>query len=497
MRDILATRARTSPDVTALVDDEHGREWTYADLDAAVETTAGRLAALGVTRGDHVGVLMETRPAFVRLAFALQRLGAVLVPLNARLAPAELKFQRERSDLILLLCDADTESDALAAAEDVPVVTVDDPDDAGVVGIESHDAADVAPTEWHPDDTLALMFTSGTTGDPKPVELTFGNVFFAATASAFTLGVVPGDRWLLCLSMYHMGGLSVPLRCAVYGTTCVLQRGFDADAAVRALDEHDCAGVSVVPTMLRRMLRAERDIPDDLRFVLCGGAPTPRELVAACEEDDVPVHPSYGMTEAASQIATARPAEAFANPGTVGRPIFGTEVSVVDDADDPVPAGETGELCVSGPTITPGYYDAPEANDDAFGPHGLYTGDVGYRDEAGRLHVLNRRSDRIITGGENVNPGTVADAIRTHPAVADVAVVGVSDPEWGERVAALVVPEADADLSRADLEAHWAERLADFEQPRTVVFVDALPRTPSGTVDRAAARERVAQAEEE
>ncbi|GGL22543.1 2-succinylbenzoate-CoA ligase [Halarchaeum grantii] len=496
MRDILATRARASPDTPALVDDGRGREWTYAELDAAVETTAGRLAALGVERGDHVGVLMETRPAFVRLAFALQRLGAVLVPLNARLAPAELRFQRERSDLVLLVCDADTEDDALDAAGPTPVVTVDDPDGSAVAALDEQDESAVDAVEWGRDDTLALMFTSGTTGDPKPVRLTFGNVVSAATASAFTLGVLPGDRWLLCLSMYHMGGLSVPLRCALYGTTCVLQRGFDADDALRALAEHDCAGVSVVPTMLRRMLRAERDFPD-VRFVLCGGAPTPAELVAACERASVPVHPSYGMTEATSQIATARPAEAFANPGTVGRPVFGTTVTVVDDADDPVPAGETGELCVSGPTITPGYYDAPEANADAFGPHGLRTGDVGYRDEGGRLYVLNRRSDRIITGGENVDPGRVADATREHPAVEDVAVVGLKDDEWGERVAALVVPDADADLSRDALAAHWAERLAGFERPRTVAVVDSLPRTPSGTVDRAAARERVARASEE
>lgn len=494
MRDLLATRARASPDATALVDDASGREWTYADLNATVETTAGRLAALGVTRGDHIGVLMETRPAFVRLVFALQRLGATLVPLNARLAPQELHTQRERADLALLVCDADTEADALAAAEAVPVATVDDPDDPNVLALDERDLDDVEPAEWAHEDTLALLYTSGTTGDPKPVTLTLGNVVAAAGASAFTLGVLPDDRWLLCLSMYHMGGLSIPLRCALYGTTCVLQRGFDAEATIRALDEHDCTGVSVVPTMLDRLLRADADLPDSLRFVLTGGAPTPRDLVAACEDAGIPIHPSYGMTEATSQIATARPAEAFANPETVGRPLFGTTVTVVDDEGDPVPPGETGELCVSGPTVTPGYYDAPDANAAAFGPHGLHTGDVGYRDTDGRLCVLNRRSDRIITGGENVDPGRVAEVIRSHPAVRDVAVVGVDDPDWGERVAALVVPEEGHEIDRSTLDAHWEDRLAGFAQPRTVAVVDSLPRTASGTVDRDAARERVVAA---
>jgi len=494
MRDLLATRARASPDDTALVDDGSGREWTYAALDAAVDRTAGRLAALGVTRDDHVGVLMGTRPAFVRLVFAVQRLGATLVPLNARLSPKELHTQRERADLGLLVCEGDTESDARSAAGSVPVATVDDPDASDVRALGDCDPETLSPAEWTPEDTLALLYTSGTTGDPKPVTLTFGNVVAAAGASAFVLGVLHDDRWLCCLSMYHMGGLSIPLRCALYGTTCVLQRGFDAAETARALDEHGCTGVSVVPTMLDRLLRADRTLPDSLRFVLCGGAPTPADLVAASEDAGVPIHPSYGMTEATSQIATARPAESYANPETVGRPLFGTTVTVVDDAGDPVPTGETGELCVAGPTVTPGYYDAPAANEDTFGPHGLRTGDVGYRDDAGRLYVLNRRSDRIITGGENVDPGRVAEVIRSHSAVRDVAVVGVDDPEWGERVAALVVPEDGTALDRDALETHWAGRLADFAHPRTVVFVDALPRTASGTVDRAAARERAVAA---
>lgn len=490
MRDLLDTRAAVSPDASALVDDETGREWTYADLDGDVERTAGHLADLGVTVGDHVGVLMETRPAFVRLVFAVQRLGATLVPLNARLAPAELRSQRETADLVLVACDADTEDDALSAAGEVPVVSVDEPAHSDVRELGARPVGDVEPFEWALGDTLALMFTSGTTGDPKAVRLTFGNFVSAAAASAFKLGVDPDDRWLLVLSMYHMGGLSVPLRSALYGTTCVLQRGFDADDALRALNEYDCTGVSVVPTMLRRMLRADGDFPERLRFALCGGAPTPAELVTDCEAADVPVHPSYGMTETTSQVATARPAEAFADPGTVGRPLFGARVTVVDDGD-PVEPGETGEICVSGPTVTPGYYDAPEANAEAFGPHGLHTGDIGYRDESGRLYVLNRRSDRIITGGENVDPGRIAEVVRSHPAVRDVAVVGVDDPEWGERVAALVVREDGAELDREGLDDYLAARVADFERPRSVVFVDSLPRTASGTVDRAAARERV------
>lgn len=487
-----------SPEATALVDAETGVERTYAELDAAVERTAGRLASLGVRAGDHLGVLLETRPAFVRLVHAAMRLGAVLVPLNVRLARPELSRQADLAEPTLLVCEADTEADALALGE-VPVASVDSPTEASVAALAEREPTDFESASWSRADAQALLFTSGTTGDPKAVELTTGNLLASATASAFRLGVTPDDRWLLCLSMYHMGGLSVVLRSALYGTTVVLQRGFDAGAAADAVAEYEATGVSLVPTMLRRMLDAREEWADSLRFVLLGGAPATDDLLARCADRDVPVHPTYGMTETASQIATARPRESFEYDGTVGRPLLWTDVTVVDaDGEDrnpdPLPAGEVGELVVSGPTVTPGYYGDREATDAAFGEYGLHTGDVGYRDESGRIWVLNRRSDRIVTGGENVHPGAVVEALRDHPDVREAAVVGLDDDEWGERVAALVVPEAGADLSVADVDAHCEGRLAGFERPRTVAFTDELPRTASGTVEREAVREMLREA---
>ena len=508
--DWLAHRARASPEATALVDAETGAERTFAELDAAVERTAGRLASLGVRAGDHLGVLLETRPAFVRLVHAAMRLGAVLVPLNVRLARPELSRQADLAEPTLLVCEADTEADAVALGES-PVASVDSPTEASVAALAEREPDDFEPASRSRSDPRALLFTSGTTGDPKAVELTAGNLLASATASAFRLGVTPDDRWLLCLSMYHMGGLSVVLRSALYGTTVVLQEGFEAGAAADAVAEYEATGVSLVPTMLRRMLDAREEWADSLRFVLLGGAPATDDLLARCADRDVPVHPTYGMTETASQIATARPREAFEYDGTVGRPLLWTDVTVVGESDggdgedadgddagenpDPLPAGEVGELVVSGPTVTPGYYGDPEATDAAFGEYGLHTGDVGYRDESGRIWVLNRRSDRIVTGGENVHPGAVVEALRDHPDVREAAVVGLDDDEWGERVAALVVPDAGADLSVADVDAHCEGRLAGFERPRTVAFADELPRTASGTVEREAVREMLREAD--
>lgn len=493
----LTHRARTSPEETALVEARDGTEWSYADLDEAVAATAGELAALGLRAGDHLGVLMETRVAFVEVVHAAMRLGAVLVPLNARLAEPELARQADVADLHLLVCEADTER-AARAVSDVPVASVDAPESDETAALRERDPEDVAPASWSREDPLAMLFTSGTTGDPKAVELSMGNVQASAVASAFRLGVTPDDRWLLCLSMYHMGGLSVVLRSALYGTTVVLQEGFDAEAAAEAIAGYGVTGVSLVPTMLRRMLDRTGDagLADSLRFVLLGGAPARDELLARCERLDVPVHPTYGMTETASQIATARPAEAFEHRGTVGRPLLWTDVTVVGEDGTVVPPGETGELVVSGPTVMRGYYGDPEATDEAFGEHGLHTGDVGYRDESGRVWVLNRREDRIVTGGENVHPGEVVEALRDHPGVRDAAVVGLDDEEWGERVAALVVPEAGAAPSREAIESHCRGRIAGYKRPRTVAFADELPRTASGTVEREAVREFLRDASE-
>jgi O-succinylbenzoic acid--CoA ligase len=226
--------------------------------------------------------------------------------------------------------------------------------------------------------------------------------------------------------------------------------------------------------------------------VLLGGAPARPALIERCLDRGVPVSPTYGTTETASQIATARPPELADAPDTVGRPLLMTSVTVVDERGRPLEAGETGELVVDGPTVTPGYYDDPAADEEAFCPQGFRTGDLGYRDEAGRLFVVGRRSERIVTGGETVDPTEVADAVRSLPGVADAAVVGLPDEAFGERVGALLEPEPGASPP-TELRAALADRLASHKLPRTVA-VGELPRTESGTVDREAVRERLLEA---
>ncbi|MFB6142308.1 MAG: class I adenylate-forming enzyme family protein [Halorientalis sp.] len=485
-RDPLAHRTATTPDRTAVVAAETGAADTYRAFDERVTDRAAALTALA-GEAPTVALLLDTRVAFADLLFATLRAGGRLVPLNTRLTEGELTERAARVAPDLLVCGEETAATARAVT-DGPVASVDAPSRDGVASLADYgDPGSVDPATVGPDTEWLVVFTSGTTGRPKGVRLTVGNLLSSATASAFRLGVAPDDRWLCCLPAYHVGGLAPLVRSTLYGTTAVVQRGFDAERTAATLDEHDVTGVSLVPTALRRLLDAGWEPGAALRFVLLGGAPAPASLLDRCAERGVPVHPTYGLTEAASQVATARPREAFSHEGTVGQPLVTTEVTVVDEDGNALDPGERGELVVAGPTVTPGYLD-DERTAAAFSGRGLHTGDVGYRDEDGRLWVCNRLDDRIVTGGENVDPGEVAAVVRDHPGVAEAAVLGVPDEEWGERVAALVVPAGDADLSPDAVAAHCRERLAGFKCPKTVTLAEALPRTASGTVDREAAR---------
>ena len=541
MRDWLSYRARTDPGREALVDTATDNSYTFGTLDTLVDDLAGRLVAAGVESGDHLGAVLSPRVEYVCLVHAAMRLGATLVPMGAGLTPRELAMQIDAAGVTTVVCEAATESavtDAIARQQpddtrdgdatafdwgpttetegETPdtdptpaetqtrtVVTVDDPEADEVESLSAASVDPVPSVTWSLSDTQLILFTSGTTGDPKPVRLTTGNLLASAGASAFRLGFDPGDRWLVTLPLHHAGGLSPILRMPVYGMTVVLREGFDAGATADDLDRYDATAVSLVPTMLRRMLARRGTLAESLRIVLLGGAPAPTDLIDRCRNYSVPVHPTYGMTETASQIATARPEAAFEDPGTVGSPLFLTDVTVVDDDGEPVPRGEPGELVVDGPTVTPGYYADDAATDAAFGAFGLHTGDVGIVEESGTVTVLNRLDDRIVTGGETVDPGEIADVLAAHSAVRDVAVVGVADPGWGQRVAAVVVTESgvatptsgsDAEterrVDREELLDFARERLAAHKLPKTVTFASSLPRTVSGTIDRDAVREQ-------
>jgi o-succinylbenzoate---CoA ligase len=318
------------------------------------------------------------------------------------------------------------------------------PGDGGLPG--GPDAEVELRDEVDPDEVHSVVHTSGTTGEPRGVELTYRNHHANALASARNLGVERGDRWLCCLPLHHVGGLAILLRSAIYATTAVVHERFEAEAVGRELEEGGITVVSLVPTMLRRLLDAGLSRPPALRAVLLGGGPIPPELL----DCGLPVVPTYGMTETASQIVTG------------GVPLAGAELAI----------GEAGEILVRGPMIAPGA---------VAGDGWLHTGDHGTLED-GRLRVEGRIKDLIVSGGENVAPVAVERALAEHPSVVDVAVAGVPDREWGEAVTAFVVLRSEA--SDAELIACARERLAPHEVPKRVVRVESLPRTAGGKLLR-------------
>ena len=462
---------RQDPEGLAVVAGD--RRWTWAALDREVACVAGLLRAGKVCPGERVAVLAANHPSTVVLLFAVRRVGAALVPLNVRLAPTELRAQLDRVRPRVLLADADR----LAVLP-------------GAVPLE--DWPDLATVPWRGDDSQAsadwaLLFTSGTTGQPKAARLSVGALDALARASATNLGPRPGDRWLCNLPLFHVGGLGTAIRCAHDGATLVLHPRFDAGAVVRTVREDGITHLSLVARTLEQCLDAGLGA-GRLRGVLVGGGPVPPALVERARAAAIPVLLTYGLTEACSQVTTERPGQADGR--TAGVPLPGLEVQIVGADGRSVPAGEEGTIAVRGPTLMRGYLDDDAATAEVLRDGWLRTGDVGQLDRAGRLTVLARRTDLILSGGENVYPAEVEAVLATHPAVAEVAVVGRPDPRWGQVPVAVVVPRQAAG-SLDDLRPWARARLAAFKVPAEVVPATALPRTASGKVDRAAVQAAV------
>lgn len=482
MRDWLSAQALARPDGAALI--IGAATLTYRALHEQTAAFAARLAAAGVERGMVVGVLLSNRLEAALAVHAAPRLGVTLALLNTRLTPAELDVQARAAGCRVLICERDTLPTALALSAAPRVVCVDPVDDPLLTPVDrlSGDSAAYREGAIDLDASFAIMFTSGTTGTPRGAVLNYGAFFASAMASAYRIGVLPHDRWLCVLPIYHVGGLSILLRSCLYGTAVDLWQRFDAPAIMERLQSAPVTLISLVPTMLYRLLEQPGAAPPPhLRLVLLGGAAAPPDLLERAFQAGWPVATTYGLTEAASQVATALPEEVRRKPGSVGRPLIFTRVRVVDEQGRDQPPGVHGDILVQGPTLMRGYLGAAPLAADAWFP----TGDIGCLDTDGDLWVVQRRSDLIISGGENIYPAEVEQVLRQHPAVADVAVVGVPSAEWGQQVGAAIVLR-DPAVSIEDILAFSRTRLAGYKRPRLVRIVDELPRTASGKVLRAA-----------
>lgn len=480
MHNWLEMRADTTPHRVALL--WNGQSWTYRQLADEVALLANQLAVWGVTPRQVVGVYMANSPQYVMLIHALMRLGAVLLPLNTRLTEHEVSFQLETANAGLLLVAHDDERQRLTAIAPCPIRVLSV--DATANRLNAMHTAFVDVVLEQP---AAIVFTSGTSGTPKGAVLTYGNFFYSAMASAYHLGTLPDDRWLCVLPLYHVGGLSIVFRAVLYGITLALHPRFELEAIDTALKNTPITLISLVPTMLYRLLQHGQ--PDKwtqtLRCVLLGGAAATSELMTLAERHNVPIATTYGLTEACSQVATLLPADARRKPGSVGKSLPFMSVRIMNDQGQSAAPGEYGEVVVSGPTLMREYIGNPEATQRVLRNGALHTGDIGYLDNDGDLWIVQRRTDLIVSGGENVYPAEVEALLRQHPAVRDVAVVGLPDAEWGQTVAAVVVPIAPhVTLDASELSAFARQQLAGYKLPRRWLFADALPQTASGKIQR-------------
>lgn len=481
--DWLAHRARSTPGRFALR--AGARRWTFAELDARVSAMAAWLQDCRLEDGARVAVLGRNSLAYAAVVHAVPRAGCVLVPLNARLTPEELAWQLTDVSPAVLLYDPDHApvAERAARAAGVPAALLPDPD-ALPPRVE-------APRLFSLEAPHTVLYTSGTTGHPKGVVLTFGNHLWSALGSALNLGLTGDDVWLACLPFFHVGGLSILLRGVLYGIEVSVHASFDPLAVNADIDTGGVTIVSVVATMLRRMLDARGDapFPPSLRCLLTGGGPVPLDLLERCARVGAPVVQTYGLTEAASQVCTLAPEDALRRLGSAGKPLFPTEVRVVGEDGRQLPPGVTGEIEIRGPTVMQGYLGRAEETARVLEGGWLRTGDLGYLDEEGYLYVVDRRSDLVVTGGENVAPAEVEGVLREHPSVAEAAVVGLPDPEWGERVAAAVELRPGMWTTPDALVAFCRARLAGFKVPREVRIVAELPRNAAGKVVRRLVRE--------
>jgi acyl-CoA synthetase (AMP-forming)/AMP-acid ligase II len=467
---------------------------SYAEMAATAAATAGGLHALGVRAGDVVGLLSYNCIEFLEMVFAANYLGAIAMPINWRLAAPEVRYILEHSEARAFVCD-----DALASLAD---------DATSGIGqkLARICIASPAPAGWTPlaelrvspnipprastagNDVHRLMYTSGTTGRPKGVMITHANLAWKNLAHLVEFGITSADVGLACGPLYHVGALDLTTTTLIAaGATTIIHRTFEASDVVDEIERSRVTTVWLAPAMVNAIMALpdiERRDLSSVRLIINGGEKMPIPLIERLRR----AFPSawfadaYGLTETVSGDTFLDRDSLVAKLGSVGRPCLYLELDIWDEHGRSVPAGERGEVVLRGPKVFKGYWRDPDATATAFAGGWFHTGDIGVRDDDGYLYIVDRLKDMILSGGENIAGSEVERVLYEHDAVLEVAVVGRPDDRWGEVPVAFVALRADASATAGDLIEHCRVQLARFKVPKDVVFVDALPRNPSGKV---------------
>jgi fatty-acyl-CoA synthase len=494
-----------TPGRAALI--QAGEVRTYAELAGNTTRLAHGLAARGVSRGDRVAFLGLNSIELVETMFAAAKLGAVFIPLNTRLAPPETAYILADSGAKLLI--AAPGFDYVISAPQVRRLPLDViPADSvrrsgpgapggpgGPSGLWSERTEPFDEPVGH-DDLFMIQYTSGTTGRPKGVMLTHGNIIWNVYNLLVDVDVRSDEVALVTAPLFHTAALNqVLFPTLLKGGTALIEAKFDPDRAIGLIEEHGVTmlfGVTSMYLALTQSPRWPHATLSTLRSALSGGAPLPVSLLQAYLDRGLMIVQGYGLTEASPGATMLRAEDGVRKIGSAGTACFFTDVRVVTPGLADVTAGERGEVLVQGPNVTPGYWQQPTATQAAFpaGQGWLRTGDLAQVDDEGYLYIVDRLKDMIISGGENVYPAEVEQALYTHPAIAECAVIGVPDARWGEVARAVVVRREGQQVTEAELIAHLDGRLARYKIPKTIVFTDELPHTASGKLLKPDIRQR-------
>ncbi|MFZ3333335.1 MAG: long-chain fatty acid--CoA ligase [Candidatus Acidiferrales bacterium] len=498
--DILGERSRLSPDKIALISFPTRHECTYGELNNRAIRCARMLTErCGIARGERVAILAKNRVEFLDVFFAAGKTGIIVVPLHTRLTAAELATILRNSGARCLIYDREFAGTVEQLKRDVSIpswIALDDPPSGDLNyndGVAAASAQDWKPTHCDPEDIYCLLYTSGTTGEPKGVMVPHRMIAWNGYNTAVCWQLRDTDISPVFTPIYHAGGLAaflIPIFAA--GGTVLLHRDFDVHEILRTIERERCTVALGVPTIFKMLLGAPEFSQVDLshvRWFISGGAPLPIDLIAEYQRRGVVLKQGYGLTEVGVNCFTMSSEDARRKAGSVGRPLMFTQARLTDSNGNDAPAGEVGELLLRGPHTCKGYWNDPEATAAALDPEGwFHTGDLARRDEDGFFYIVGRSKDMFISGGVNVYPIEVEAELLKHEAVRDAAVIGVMHETWGEVGVAFIVSSRELAPTADELTGFLARRLAKYKIPRQFVFVENLPRTPYGKVTKAELR---------
>lgn len=510
---VLEQHTRRKPDAEALVCGD--KRLTYAQLNAWSNQVANALAASGIRRGDHVALLCPNLPYFPAVYFGILKTGATVVPLNVLLKPREIAYHLRDSDTKAMFCFQGTPELPMAEAAKAAVAVVPTckslivlPHPSIPLPAEFDEGTEVIPlarfiggqspvfetVATGPNDTAVILYTSGTTGQPKGAELTHSNMVVNAMVSAELCAASHDESGrhatAVTLPLFHATAQTAQMLAYLHlGGTLVLLPRFDPAALLTTMTSERITHWIGVPTMYWTLLKYAREQGIDvsrtaatLRLAVSGGAPMPVELMSDFEKTfGVRIIEGYGLSET-SPVASFNHLDRPSKPGSVGQPLFAVDIMIVNDKDEPVETGQAGEIVIRGHNVMKGYYKQPEATAEAMRNGWFHTGDIGVLDADGYLSIVDRKKDMILRGGLNVYPRELEEVMLTHPAVSLVAVVGVPDERLGEEVKAFVVRKAGAEITEDDLRAWCKEQFAAYKYPRHIEFRTELPTSATGKI---------------